>query len=478
MNLLRLALFSCIALLPACGFAQVAAETPQFIFDGRNCSLCHEKPSESAIKYGAPSTVRFTEWTHWEGKDKHTTAFKMLSGERGQRMGQLLGKDVLKSEAGCIQCHTENVDESRWSKECFLPDGSNDCQLHGVACQACHGAAESWVQIHWREPWKTMTAVEKQATGFVLLEDSSTRAEKCLSCHLGSAAQSRVITHEMYAAGHPPLSGFEMESFADKMPRHWRYQNEKQAGGKFQFERTRGVLVGSVVALRMAIQLADDGSEHGPDLARLECFSCHHELRTPSWRQEGHAERSPGRPRLDLGCLPLLQATTQMARGDSGVSEFNKLIERSRQPFQQNIFGDPAAISALRREVDAWIVNMEKQLAAMPLDQAQVREVLQTLLEVASDGKHDYDTARQLTGAIIVIADELHRSGVRDAWLTELLGQLRKWSETGFALAANEDKQVEDRLQDQLEARALVFKPAVYMQAMSAMHDRAKQAAP
>ena len=31
----------------------------------------------------------------------------------------------------------------------------------------------------------------------------------CLSCHLGNAREGRVVTHEMYAAGHPPLPGFE-----------------------------------------------------------------------------------------------------------------------------------------------------------------------------------------------------------------------------------------------------------------------------
>ncbi len=492
MKLLRLTLFSYVALLPACGFAQVADDTHHFIPDRRYCLQCHSEPFKSAAEFGILKRVGLEEWKTWEDKDKHTTAYEMLSGERSQRMARLLNKDVLKAETGCIQCHTSNVDESLWSAECFL-DGRNDCQTKGVACQTCHGPAEHWVGVHDKPRWREMGDAEKQALGFTLLEDPTTRAEKCLSCHLGSTAQNRVITHEMYAAGHPPLSGFEMESFADKMPRHWRYHNEKQPGEEFRFERTRGVLVGSVVALRMAVKLADDGREHWPELARLECFSCHHELRTPSWRQEGHAERSPGRPRLELGCLPLLRATAQVAGGGAGIAEFDTLVEQTREPFRNNIFGDPAGISALRREVDTWATGIEQQLATTPLDQSRVSEVLQTLLEVAADGKHDYDTARQLTGAIIVVADELQRSGVSDDWLAKLLTQLRKWKEGGFALSANkgnrtkenEEKQVknndgkrdEDPLQEQLEVRA-DFKPALFMEHMSAMRDSAKQAPP
>ena len=40
-----------------------------------------------------------------------------------------------------------------------------------------------------------------------------TGAEVCLSCHVGNAQQGKVVTHEMFAAGHPPISGFEIETF-------------------------------------------------------------------------------------------------------------------------------------------------------------------------------------------------------------------------------------------------------------------------
>ena len=44
----------------------------------------------------------------------------------------------------------------------------------------------------------------------------------CLSCHVGNAAQGKVITHAMYAAGHPPLPAMDIATFALNQPQHWR----------------------------------------------------------------------------------------------------------------------------------------------------------------------------------------------------------------------------------------------------------------
>jgi hypothetical protein len=327
-------------------------------------------------------------------------------------MGQLLGKDVLAAETGCIQCHTSNVVNELWAPECFQ-NGENPYVADGVSCQTCHGPAELWEGEHYKTTWRAKSHAEKAEFGFNAMEDPVTRASMCTSCHIGSAERGRVITHEMYAAGHPMLSGFDMEAFADKMPRHWRYAHEKPGARPFSFDRTRAVLVGSVVALKTAVDLAADSRESWPELARLECFSCHHELKTPSWRQENHAERFPGRPRLDLGCLPLVRVATQQAVGSAAANEFDELIQKSREPFANNLFGDPEKIAVLRTTVDQWSVNIEQKLTVLPLDEAKVREILDQLLQVAAEGNHDFDTARQLTGAIYVIAEELSRSGAQ-----------------------------------------------------------------
>ena len=63
------------------------------------------------------------------------------------------------------------------------------------------------------------------------LWDPVTRGKKCVSCHIGNPdpEEEKVVTHAMYAAGHPPLPGIEVATFSDAQPRHWQYLREKKA---------------------------------------------------------------------------------------------------------------------------------------------------------------------------------------------------------------------------------------------------------
>src|SRR5207248_334113 len=47
--------------------------------------------------------------------------------------------------------------------------------------------------------------------------------------------EGKIVTHEMYAAGHPPLPGIEIATFGDALPRHWETLTEKikKRGDKF-----------------------------------------------------------------------------------------------------------------------------------------------------------------------------------------------------------------------------------------------------
>ncbi len=456
--------------LVATSFAQQSDQTHHYLPDARYCLQCHSEPFKSAEEFGVLDRVRLDEWKRWEDQDKHTTAFEQLSGDRGKRMGDLLNQDVLAPQTGCIPCHTANIDESLWSEECFRND-VNIAQAKGVACQTCHGPAEHWIGLHDKPSvWQKMSTAERKSVGFETMEDPVIRAEKCLSCHVGNTELGRTITHEMYAAGHPPLSGFELESFADKMPRHWRYYNEKHQDKPYQFERTRAVLLGSVIAFRTAVDLASEARDNWPELARLECYSCHHELQSPGWRQEDYAGRLAGRPRLELGCLPLVQAATLVAGGTAGAEQFDALLAQTQKPFQQNMFGDPLELVALQTAVDQWSVQVEQTLAEMPLDKESVRKILGLLLAVAAEGTHDYDTARQITGAISVVAEELSRSGAEVRGLSNLQQQLHALNERGFALVFTEDKRVEDKFHQQLSNRAR-FKPRVFSALMASLYE-------
>jgi hypothetical protein len=150
--------------------------------------------------------------------------------------------------------------------------------------------------------------------GLVDMRDPAVRAAKCLSCHLGNPDEGKFVTHDMYAAGHPPLPGFEIENFLYAIPPHWKPQAvqpkelQKKYGfdEKEKFAKTRYMFIGGLVALREYARLSahctgraessSGGSGGGIELAVYDCQSCHHELTLDSWRQTPGYRPRPGLP--------------------------------------------------------------------------------------------------------------------------------------------------------------------------------------
>ena len=120
------------------------------------------------------------------------------------------------------------------------------------------------------------------------VRDPVRRTELCLSCHVGDIACGKFVTHDMFAAGHPPLPAFEIEAFLEQMPPHWRPVPPQS--------RTRSVALEGLVALRASVRLLADANRlpqkqgHADlgsvDFAVYDCTACHHELQVPSPRQE------------------------------------------------------------------------------------------------------------------------------------------------------------------------------------------------
>ena len=305
-----------------------------------DCERCHTKPTDQDRNTGVLARVQLDEATTWRNEDRHSKAYANLQSPLGQKIGKLLNADVLDAATGCVQCHATSVDDSQWER------ANVNFSNEGVGCEACHGPSSNWEALHRQFPaWSNTPAAEKSALGWIDVRSPTVRAELCISCHLGSDKYQRLITHAMFAAGHPPLAGFEIESFANKMPKHWRYP--AATTGKPSFDRTRNLLVASVVALRMSAELAmsDVTKNRWPELARFDCFACHHELAESPWRQERDATGIPGRPELIVGCLPLVRVAAQVVAGPSADRQLDALIERLQAPFQSAAFGDPQLLA-------------------------------------------------------------------------------------------------------------------------------------
>ena len=186
---------------------------PQYSDNGSsNCQRCHFNPIPKDLHDGTAYLFRLTESHTWAETDRHSKAFELLNCTRGQEMAQRLGWKVT-TDVRCLSCH------SGWQPDRRQPDEA--VLAEGVACEACHGPSSKYINAHSVPQWRSVPLAERaDHFGMISLRDPERRADVCLSCHVGNAALGRVVTHEMYAAGHPPLPSFELRNFSDSM-RHW-----------------------------------------------------------------------------------------------------------------------------------------------------------------------------------------------------------------------------------------------------------------
>jgi hypothetical protein len=121
--------------------------------------------------------------------------------------------------------------------------------------------------------------------------DLLTRARQCVACHVGGGGLD--VNHGLIAAGHPRLN-FEYTAYFNTMPRHWRAPAD---GSEAADRSARDWLVGQAVSAAAAMNLLAEraGDERTwPELAEYDCFSCHHDLASPSWRQRRGYTGRPG----------------------------------------------------------------------------------------------------------------------------------------------------------------------------------------
>ena len=383
---------------------KVAAKDLQFLGVGE-CKKCHLVPdseSKDSLDF-----VLLTEYTSWRTLDKHAQAYAILVGPRGKQMGERLKLDVTDEKTGCLNCHAMNSYKNRGKK--FLIED-------GVSCEGCHGPAEKWLDPHQKAAtWRNRSGADKsEQFGMYDLRDPGQRAAVCTSCHVGNASEGKVVTHAMFAAGHPPLPPFDLEVFSKNLPQHCAiqdvpfFQNDPPKGldkatfKKYyhldenpQFDGTKRVMAGNIVALQQTMGMvadradlakagAEDAWKHWPELAlnfdppprraqrwpelaiaHSDCFSCHHELVIPSWRQQrgyvlllGDNKKiygRPGRPQVRQWSLALADLSLrQIASNGNGAklgSDFAAGLDGVYQACNERPFGGSRQGWSRRRQI-------------------------------------------------------------------------------------------------------------------------------
>lgn len=447
----------------------IASKPTPAIVGSTNCSSCHAHP-ENYTREIAENTLicRMVEYPIWKVKDHHQMAYQVLLGDRSKEMGKLLGIDVTDTKNSCVQCHgivaPPEVRPFQFKAE-----------TDGVTCVACHGAAEEWLKDHQfpNDPrWRSLTRDEKwRREGMRDLWDPRTRVETCLSCHIGSFRENKILTHAMYAAGHPPLPSIEVAAFSEEQPRHWQYLREKPAAiqqhlgfNPARLEQTELVAVSGLVSLRTTIKhlidsKPDEAAGRAPtlDFARFDCVACHHELRTwdRSWRQARMEGHSPGRPtppawpralvRLGLEAADPARATTWFAALNERMKAFD--VAMTSRPFGDIEKSRPIAQQILRL-LDEPLNALGEQARVKPngtgrvIDRREALRLLHRIGPIASELVHDYESARQIAWAFRTIYWEFEQDPTkRDPRIVELLSKLDR----KLGLTLNEDESKERR---------------------------------
>jgi hypothetical protein len=397
MKAVRALLLASIAVAVAFGLWQTMAAEAQppakeeIRVTVNECKSCHVSAQAEGAKvfvekYKSNEFIRLDESAIWSDHDPHNKAFAVLKTPLGQQMAGQLKYDVTK-DARCLSCHAIDAYPAKAvPTERYI--ARDDI---GIGCSACHGLKREWQTEHYSEdntgtkvPWRTYAVDVKAKAGLTNLRDPHVKANLCVSCHVGNAAEGKVITHDMYAAGHPPLLPFELATFMADEPQHWgspfdpqlkKYFdsiNSKTALDVFSYHQNEGgdgfsarnIAVGAIAALDAEAKLLADASEHAKDgnldYARFDCYACHHDLKLPSDRQKRGYDGPPGRPPLKAwnGALASVVAEHAAKSGNEAIAklakEFPAKWKATQQAAYAKPYGDPAAMKKAAGELSAW----------------------------------------------------------------------------------------------------------------------------
>ena len=353
----------------------------------------------------------------------------------------------------CLTCHGgfsgQDVSPPRF--ESYL---STTNPQPGIDCLYCHqvenfpssGSTEAapWIANHFAPgnkrnyPWRILPPEAKAVEGMRDLVTVSKQADLCNDCHIGNINKKMFVTHQMYAAGHPPLPNVELETFSQSMPPHWRTQGDLNQAMKDSlyegralyfaanfpglvaqlpasnksidqvFWNTRNMLIGATAAKRRSIELvadavgsanADGSGDYWGDYALYDCGACHHELRQPSARQQRGYHGAPGRPRLNEWS----DAIFGLVANKELESEKSLANAVSAQPFGTKLeVGEKA--NELVNDLNKAIASLESRIVISA--EFAIKQI-DAFSQASQDQLLDYGAARQIMWAIMVMKDEL-----------------------------------------------------------------------
>ena len=304
-------------------------------------------------------------------------------------------------EDRCLNCHvtTETSGERQ-----LLPDALH--AVDGVGCESCHGPAKQWLGIHGTIEWRGLNSETKKSLGFIdTTADLTGRIRICANCHVGS--RGRDVNHDLIAAGHPRLD-FEFSAFHANLPKHWEVDSDHSSETTDieqdpAFE-AKAWLTGQLVTGQASLRLLQDRTsdeKSWPELSEYACFSCHHDLKSDSWR--GLERRSSGRfawGTWTFGTFPAI------AREVGAQAEFQSLQELMEDPFPERTEVHRRA-AVLNKALEEAIANSStRDYSVAGLDALAIHLIPGTASDSNKDGlpASSWDQTAQLYLAAVAIS--------------------------------------------------------------------------
>lgn len=389
--MIRLRIIPALALISG-GFAglwQALAQdkpaVPARVNDIENCLQCHTGPMDRYRKTNQTHLYFKTDEAGiWEKHDPHSKAFAVLTAPAANTMTENLKKlynDPNYSptrDARCLTCHATDFAPQPYTKPLSTEEVASRFLCSegvGVGCVACHhlNSSTDWITAHQSvATWRKLDVAARTTSGLRDLRDPATKARLCASCHIGNAAQGKVITHDMYAAGHPPLLPLELVSYIEQQPRHFFLPAEVEANIKASSDankapppmlpeyddyHARHLAIGAVAALQAEADLlaADAGKPGGGplDFARFDCYACHHDLKLPSDRQARGYDGPPGRPPLKAW-IGTFADTIAHHSGDDAQKAFTDAWQKLSKAATAQPYGDAGQLKPAAQAMSQW----------------------------------------------------------------------------------------------------------------------------
>ena len=443
---------------------QAAAKSSAESLSAIHCIGCHGGPDTPAYKAYSqkegdkpPRTdfILLTEYHTWKNDDIHSEAHKNIEpkvsadGKATNLAGKMqeilsksparVGKDYrVDSAAECLTCHAVDRRPGPVASPA-LAAGDRFHRETGVSCESCHGlVTEEWIGQHIQRSWREQTPESKRKSGQIDLRDPHTKAMKCASCHIGNKEEGKFVTHEMYAAGHPPLPQFELVTYCRDQPRHHvanrdnkaikAMEPKQQANFHYRPEEmqdARDFAIGTLAAFEATMKLlAEDAkstAELGTllDFAHFDCFACHHDLKIESERRKPRPGVVPGRPMMRPWATESLHVVLETGGGkkdeiQKNSTELKELMARLTDSFNVRPFGDANSVTKSAAALAKWCEQVRTDIQSVKYSREETINLHQRLAKHlvalrAGDFYLDHDTAQQLAWGLVVLQEELSR---------------------------------------------------------------------